>query len=126
MGALTDLGITSADAPILCIAAPDSVLAEAGAMRPRPTFAPSVFTARPAARIVWWPDLHEFEAHALRRLHWLVEIAGTNDAWLILDPADPSSPPEDSARLALNGAGLAAGPSRIIGRGEIALPVAVA
>ncbi|WP_343391536.1 hypothetical protein [Candidatus Amarobacter glycogenicus] len=40
MGALSDLGLTTRDGPIMIVAAPDSVLAEAGAMKPRPSHLP--------------------------------------------------------------------------------------
>lgn len=123
MGALTDLGLTTADGSIMVISAPDSVLAEAGVMKPRPSFASTLLTAEPAARIVWWPEKGHMEAGTLRRLAWLVE-AGGGSAWLILDPGEEESPGAAELRAALAGAGMSIAEERAIGRGEVAFRVA--
>lgn len=47
MGALADLGLSTSDGPIMLVSAPDSVLAEASRMKPRPAFASSILTAEP-------------------------------------------------------------------------------
>lgn len=122
MGALTDLGLTTDDGSIMVISTPDSVLAEAGAMKPRPSFASTLLTAEPAARIVWWPEKCHMDGGTLRRLAWMVESGGAV-AWLVIDPAEEESPGRDELRTALAGAGMAAVDERMIGRGEVAFRV---
>lgn len=122
VGALTDLGLTTEDGSIMVISAPDSVLAEAGAMKPRPSFASTLLTAEPATRIVWWPERRHLEAGTLRRLAWMVESAAAV-AWLILDPAEEESPAPGDLRIALGPAGLGVAEERAIGRGEIAIRI---
>ncbi|MCC6268190.1 MAG: hypothetical protein IT300_11500 [Dehalococcoidia bacterium] len=123
MGALTTLGLNTRDGPIMIVAAPDSVLAEAGAMKPRPSFASTLLTAEPAARLVWWPERRHFDPQTLARLHWLIG-AGGGQAWLVLDEAEEESPSEAEFLGALRGAGLASGPPRDVDGGERAFPVA--
>jgi hypothetical protein len=122
MGALTDLGLTTDDGSIMVISAPDSVLAEAGAMRPRPSFASTLLTAEPASRIVWWPEKRHMDAGTLRRLAWLVEAEDAT-AWLILDPGEEESPGDGELRDALASAGMIVAEERAIGRGEVAFRV---
>jgi hypothetical protein len=122
MGALTDLGLDTTDGAIMCVAAPDSVLAEAGAMKPRPSFASTLLTAEPTARLVWWPERRYLEPQTLTRLKWLIETAD-GQAWLILDEAEEESPSERELGAALTGLGLTAGAHRMIGRGEVAVEV---
>jgi len=123
MGALADLGLTTDDGPIMVISAPDSVLAEAGAMKPRPSFASTLLTADPAARIVWWPEQRHLDPGTLARLAWLAGAAG-GGTWLVIDPAEEESPTGDALRAALAVAGLSVVETRPIGRGETALRVA--
>jgi hypothetical protein len=122
MGALTDLGLDTIDGAIMCVAAPDSVLAEAGAMKPRPSFASTLLTAEPTARLVWWPERRYLEPQTLARLKWLIETA-RGQAWLILDDAEEESPSEAELRTALAEAGLSAGAGSAIGRGELSISV---
>ncbi len=122
MGALTDLNLDTADGAIMCVSAPDSVLAEAGAMKPRPSFASTLLTAEPTARLVWWPAVQHLEPQTLNRLKWLIETA-KGQAWLILDPREEESPGESELIAAIAGAGLSAGPRVVLVGGEIAVPV---
>lgn len=122
MGALTDLGLSTADGSILLISAPDSVLAEAGAMKPRPAFVSNLLTAHPAARILWWPERHHLEPGTMRRLAWMVTNA-PGEAWLIVDPGEEDSPSPDDVRVALAETGLEFVDETAIGRGEIAVRV---
>jgi hypothetical protein len=122
MGALTDLGLDTTDGAVMCVAAPDSVLAEAGAMKPRPSFASTLLTAEPTARLAWWPERRYLEPQTLSRLKWLIETA-RGQAWLILDEAEEESPSEAELRAALAKARLSAGPGRAIGGGELAVSV---
>jgi len=125
MGALTDLGLTTDDGSIMVISAPDSVLAEAGAMKPRPSFASTLLTAEPASRIVWWPEKRHLDGGTLRRLGWMVG-PGSGVAWLVIDPAEEESPGGDELRAALLAVGMAVAEERAIGRGEVALRVTAA
>jgi hypothetical protein len=125
MGALTDLGLTTDDGTIMVISAPDSVLAEAGAMKPRPSFASTLLTAEPASRIVWWPEKRHLDAGTLQRLAWMVG-QGSGVAWLVIDLAEEESPDGDELRAALGAVGMAVAEERAIGRGEVALRVTAA
>ena len=107
---------------MMCVAAPDSVLAEAGAMKPRPSFASTLLTAEPTARLIWWPERRHLEPPTLTRLKWLIETA-VGEAWLILDDAEEESLGEEELTAALQGAGLQPEPGRQLGRGEIAVRV---
>ncbi len=122
MGALTDLGLTTDDGSIMVISAPDSVLAEAGAMKPRPSFASTLLTAEPAARIVWWPEKRHMGGGTLQRLAWMVESSSAV-AWLVIDPAEEESPGRDELHTALAAVGMAVEEERSIGRGEVAFRV---
>lgn len=122
MGALSDLGLSTEDGGILLISAPDSVLAEAGAMKPRPAFVSNLLTAHPAPRIVWWPERQHLEPGTMRRLGWMVNNA-PGEAWLVVDPAEEESPSAEQVRAALHDTGLQFVDETPIGRGEIALRV---
>lgn len=122
MGALSDLGLSTEDGGILLISAPDSVLAEAGVMKPRPAFVSNLLTAHPAARIVWWPERHHLEPGTMRRLAWMVTNA-PGEAWLVVDPAEEESPSAEAVREALQGTGLDLVEEISIGRGELAVRV---
>ncbi len=123
MGALSDLNLNTADGGILLVSAPDSVLAEAGAMKPRPAFVSNLLTAHPASRILWWPERRHLEPGTMRRLGWMVTNA-PGEAWLVLDPEEEDSPSADEVRSALDGSGLAFVEETAIGRGEVAVRVA--
>ena len=120
MGALTDLHLNTTDGPITCVAAPDSVLAEASAMKPRPSFAPNLLTAEPTARLLWWPERQHLEPRTFTRLKWLIEAA-RGEAWLILDAGEPESPTEAELTKALSRVGLAIENSRAVGGQETAI-----
>jgi hypothetical protein len=122
MGALSDLGLDTADGGILLISAPDSVLAEAGAMKPRPAFVSNLLTAHPAARILWWPERQQLDPGTMRRLAWMV-VNAPGEAWLIIDPAEEESPTAEQVREALGATGLEFVEEQAIGRGEVAVRV---
>ncbi len=122
MGALADLGLDTAGGAIMCVAAPDSVLAEAGAMKPRPSFASTLVTAEPTARLVWWPEREYLEPQAFARLRWLLETS-RGPGWLVLDDGEEESPSEAELRPLLEGAGLRVVGSKPIGRAEVAVEV---
>ncbi|WBL37143.1 hypothetical protein O0235_06125 [Tepidiforma flava] len=122
MGALADLGLSTADGPIMLVSAPDSVLAEASRMKPRPAFASTILTAEPTPRILWWPERAHLDPAVLSRLAWMTSVA-RGEAWLILDPAEPESPASAEIQPLLGPASLALVEERPIGRGEIALRV---
>jgi hypothetical protein len=109
----------------MVISAPDSVLAESGAMKPRPSFASTLLTAEPASRIVWWPEKRHMDGGTLQRLAWMVG-PGSGVAWLVIDPAEEESPGGDELRAALLAVGMAVAEERAIGRGEVALRVTAA
>lgn len=106
----------------MCVAAPDSVLAEAGAMKPRPSFASTLLTAEPSARLVWWPEIIHLEDRFMARLKWLAETSG-GAAWLVIDPNEEESPSRESLVASLENAGLVVESSRALSRGETALAV---
>ena len=122
MGALSDLGLTTSDGPIMVVAAPDSVLAEAGAMKPRPSFASTLVTAKPTARLVWWPERRHLEAQTLGRLRWLLEVSG-GGVWLVPGGSEEGAPSGIELRAIPGAVGLRAGASVALGRGEVAVPV---
>ncbi len=86
MTLLAELGLAGLPG-VLLIAAPDSILAEAGGFSPRPSFVSSLRTAHPAPHIVWWPEREMLTPEALSRLHWLVQSAA-GEAWLLTDLGD--------------------------------------
>jgi hypothetical protein len=122
MGALTGLGLTTSDGAIMCVGAPDSVLAEAARMTPRPSFAPSLLTAEPTARLLWWPSRGQLSMTMLARLRWLLESGG-GQAWVLFDPEDEDSPTSCELNEALEAIGFAAGEPVPAGT-EFALPLA--
>ena len=122
MGALKELGLDTKDGAIMCVAAPDSVLAEAGAMKPRPSFASTLLTAEPTARLLWWPEKQHLEPQTLARLRWLIQTAA-GKAWLIVDSEEDESPGVEELVAALESANLSASPLMVLGGGEAALAV---
>jgi hypothetical protein len=94
----------------MCVSAPDSVLAEAGAMRPRPSFASSLLTAEPTARLLWWPERAELSGQMLTRLKWLLEVS-RGEAWLMLDDSDEESLSATELAQLFEETGIAVGPA---------------
>jgi hypothetical protein len=119
MALLAELGLTNLGG-LLLIAAPDSVLAEAGRSTPRPSFVSSLRTAHPALRICWWPEREMLTAEALSRLHWLVSTA-SGEAWLLSDPADDEPLTTMEVREALAGTKLSVGDERALADGSTAV-----
>jgi len=124
MGALTALGLNTAEGAIMCVSAPDSVLAEAGLMKPRPSFASTLLTAEPTARMVWWPEKRHMDRQTLGRLKWMLEVGG-GLAWLVVDADEEESPSEDELATALAAVGLSPGSGVELGRGETAIAITV-
>ncbi len=119
-GILHELGLDRGEDRLLLIEPPDAVLAEAGGISPRPAVASSVHTARPARRIVWWPEPETFEPGALARLRWLAAASGAV-LWVVADAAAGLDGESVAARL--RAAGFAA-ERRALAAGEVvrALP----
>ena len=100
MDALSVLGLDSSEGPLMLINAPDSVLAAAAAMKPRPSFASTLQVGEPTARIAWWTERRLLDAATLSRLHWMVQTAA-GEAWLIFDPSDDEGLTVGEVRSAL-------------------------
>lgn len=124
MGILAELELSTDDAPIMLIAPNDDVLAEAGTMRPRPSVASSLLVAEPTARIVWWASREDLSGGDIERFRWMVTAVQGAQAWVVLDPEDPS--PVTAAELGkmLDGSGLRASGERALSSGEVAVRVA--
>ena len=112
MGILADLGLAHAGQQILLVAPPDSVLAEASLVKPRPGVASTLQVASPSPHIVWWPERRLLEPGQLSRLRWLISVS-RGDAWLVIDEDDEVTPAE--VRSALGPAGLAVAEERAAG-----------
>jgi len=100
MDALSVLGLDSSEGPLMLINAPDSVLAAAAAMKPRPSFASTLQVGEPTPRIAWWTERRLLDAATLSRLHWMVQTAA-GEAWLIFDPFDDEGLTVGEVRSAL-------------------------
>jgi hypothetical protein len=116
---LDELGLRG-EPGLMLVAPPDSVLAEAGRLSPRPSVAPSLRHAEPSRCIVWWPERELLTPAALSRLHWMVAI-GQGEAWMIADPDDDEPLSIDELRDALAATQLVAGEERRLQRGGTAL-----
>ncbi|MCC7363490.1 MAG: hypothetical protein IT303_03890 [Dehalococcoidia bacterium] len=121
MGTLSELGLGTADGALMLVSPPDGVLAEASAMKPRPSIASTLQVAEPARRMAWWPDRRQLDPATLSRFRWMLESAG-GEGWLILDPEDEGV---DSAALreALAPTQLTIAEERALPRGEFAVRV---
>lgn len=117
---LAELGLNADDGPIMLIAPPDDVLAEAGRMKPRPSVASTLQVAEPTRRIAWWAERRLLNPGSLSRLRWMIPIAG-GEAWLIFDPADDEPLTVEEVRASLRDTGLAVGDERTLSSGDIAL-----
>jgi len=124
MAILAELRLTTDDAPIMLIAPSDEALAEAGAMRPRPSVASSLLVAEPAARIVWWASRQDLAPGQIERFRWMVSATQGAEAWVVLDPEEdePLSAVEFSGLL--TGSGLRDAGERTLASGELAVRVA--
>lgn len=100
MGVLAELGFADGESRGLLIDPPDHVLAEAGALSPRPTIASSLQTAEPAARIAWWPGESRLDPGAVSRLHWMVQVA-RGEAFVVFDLEDVANAGEARIREAV-------------------------
>jgi hypothetical protein len=99
MPILQDLGLEGLGASLMLIAPPDSALAEAGAMKPRPSFATNMLTAEPAAVIAWWPEAEALTDTAWARLQWFLASA-EGYALVVVDPREGLPPADEVAALA--------------------------
>jgi len=116
---LAELGLTNQPG-LMLVGPPDSVLAEAGRLSPRPSVAPSLRHAEPAQCICWWPERDLLTAESLSRLHWMISL-GQGEAWLVTDPTDEDSVAIESLRNALDGTRLTVTDERQLEDGSIAL-----
>ncbi len=119
---LADLGLSTADGALMLFAPPDSVLAEAGRMKPRPSIASSLNVGEPCRRIAWWPEQGTLTPGNVSRLRWMVEAA-EGRAWLVFDPDDEDAPAAQAVRDAIREAGMRLCDERQSG-GELACEVA--
>lgn len=87
---LAELGIASGVRAML-ISPPDGVLAEAGRLSPRPSFASSIMTAEPADVLAWWPETDALGDAAIAKLRWMLEMAN-GSAWVLVDPREDVPP----------------------------------
>lgn len=87
MGVLGELGLEGVDSRLMLIAPPDSALAEAATLSPRPSIASTLQVSEPAAMVVWWPERRLLQPASLSRLRWMLE-SGEGEAWLVVDPSD--------------------------------------
>lgn len=121
MGTLTELGLNEGAGQLSLVNAPDTVLAEAGAMKPRPAFASTLSVAQPRPRIAWWPERRLLAPAPLSRLAWLL-VSAQGRAWLVFDPEDGGEClTAAEVRAALETAGLRVVAQRRLGTGELAL-----
>jgi len=120
MTSLAELGLNTADGPIMLISPPDDVLAEAGRMKPRPSVASTLQVAEPTQRIAWWADRRLLNPGSLSRLRWMIAIA-RGEAWLLFDPAEDEPLSINEVRASLQDTGLTASGDRTLASGDIAL-----
>ena len=125
MATLSTLGLDAADTNLLLVNAPDSVLAEAGAMTPRPGFASTLQTSRPAQWIAWWPERRLLDAATLGRLAWMLSSVN-GKAWIIVDPTEEEALTAGEVETALANSPLQSTEQRPLATGEVALLVRLA
>ncbi|MGH2631824.1 MAG: hypothetical protein ACRDG3_00310 [Tepidiformaceae bacterium] len=123
MDALSALGLDSSHGPLMLINAPDSVLAAAAAMKPRPSFASTLQVGEPTPRIAWWTERRLLDAATLSRLYWMVQTAA-GEAWLIFDPTDEDALTVAEVRAAVDASPLEVQEETALADGEVALHVA--
>ena len=100
MGLLNELGFDKDEQRGMLVDPPDHVLAEASAIKPRPTVASNLMTAEPAARIAWWPAGGRLDPGTVSRFYWMVQM-GRGEGWLIYDPDDEDSATAEEVRRAV-------------------------
>jgi len=119
---LAELGLaTSEDTKLTLIAPPDSVLAEAGRMKPRPLIASSLGVARPSPQVAWWSERRLLDPATLSRLNWMLQV-GQGRGWIVIDPNEEGVTMEE-LRKAVDGSVLRAGEERQLSNGDFALEV---
>ena len=122
MSSLAALGLRAGEQRLLLIDPPDGVLVEAGGMKPRPSIASTLQVAKPAERIVWWPERHLLDPARLSRLHWLLEMA-EGEGWLVFDPDDEEPLSEQELHRALAETYLSVGETVTLPNGDVAVHV---
>ncbi len=122
MGVLNELGFDKDEQRGMLIDPPDHALAEASAIKPRPTVASNLMTAEPAPRIAWWPAGGRLDPGTVSRFHWMVQM-GRGEGWLICDPEDEDSAAADEVRQAVAESSLNDLGEVSLSTGEIALHV---
>ena len=120
MGTLRDL-LGEAPGAVLLVSPPDTALAEAATLKPRPSIASGMRTAEPATTIIWWPEADALTPSALNRLRWMLEN-GEGIGWIVLDP-DEGLPPVAEVAPSLIEAGLRLQDERALPSGETAVEV---
>jgi hypothetical protein len=126
MGVLSDLGFDRDDERRgMLIDPPDHVLAEAGALKPRPTIASSLQTAEPAMLVAWWPERGRLDEASVSRLHWMVSAA-QGEAWLVFDPDDEDTVTGEEIRQAISDSAFQQEGELALSSGEVAVQVRAA
>jgi hypothetical protein len=121
---LAELGLNTADGPIMLISPPDDVLAEAGRMKPRPSVASTLQVAEPTARMAWWAERRLLNPGSLSRFRWMLSAA-SGEAWLLFDPHEEDALSAAEVRSSLEETGLSATEERTLGSGDVALRLTV-
>jgi hypothetical protein len=122
MPTLAALGLDVPETKLLLVNAPDSVLAEAGAMTPRPGFASTLQTSRPAPHVAWWPERSLLDAATLSRLAWMLSSVN-GEAWIIVDPSEDELLTAAEVKAALANTALETTEQRSLSTGEVAIRV---
>lgn len=117
---LAELGLNTEDGPVMLVAPPDDVLAEAGRMKPRPSVASTLQVAEPTRRIAWWAERRLLNPGSLSRLRWMITL-GNGEAWLLFDPTDDDALSTEEVRDSLRDTGLAVRGERTLSSGDVAL-----
>lgn len=119
---MASLGLAEAEGRVMLISPPDTVLAEAGRMSPRPSIASTLQVGEPTANIAWWLERRFLAPALLSRFYWMLQsAAGTG--WIIFDPEDDEPLTVDELRAALAPTELTPGASIVLPNGDIALRV---
>ena len=122
MPTLEALGLSTTQERVMLIGAPESVLKEAGKLKPRPSFASTLQVAEPTARMAWWPQRRLLNPRTLSRLGWMLSSA-RGEAWIVVHPADGEGLRADDVKAALMGTSLRAQEELVLDTGEVAVRV---